>query len=246
MALRGDTRPLYLQAAAAIRNLIAEEGLTTGARLPTEHALGASLGISRSTVREALRALEREGMVASRQGAGTFLVEQTRGLRSSLATLRSTTALIRDAGFEPGSRLVAITVDRPDSAVAEALAVPIDASVVLLDRVRTADGQPLCFVHDVFPGDQELVDAYRAEAPDSLLDFLGRHQGAEVMLSYCEIRAAGALGNVARAFDVEEGTAVLQLDQHHVTREGTPVLLSRSYWRTQDFAFHLVRRMAAA
>jgi len=68
-----DRRPLYVQAIDALTNMIETGQLKTGAQLPPEDELAKRLGISRSTLREALGHLESHGLIARRQGIGTFV-----------------------------------------------------------------------------------------------------------------------------------------------------------------------------
>jgi GntR family transcriptional regulator, transcriptional repressor for pyruvate dehydrogenase complex len=65
--------PLVEQAIERLREQITSGAWAVGARLPSETTLAAELGVGRSTVREAIRALASTGMVESRQGAGTFV-----------------------------------------------------------------------------------------------------------------------------------------------------------------------------
>lgn len=69
-----DQGPLYLRVARALRHEIVDGAYSTGARLPTEDELCRRFGVSRYTVREALRRLREDNVVASRQGAGTVVV----------------------------------------------------------------------------------------------------------------------------------------------------------------------------
>ncbi len=64
---------LYVQVEAWVRNLIRENALQAGDQLPTEADLCNKFKVSRSTVREAISRLEREGMVIRIRGKGTFL-----------------------------------------------------------------------------------------------------------------------------------------------------------------------------
>ncbi|NJP45907.1 FadR/GntR family transcriptional regulator [Actinacidiphila epipremni] len=66
--------PLVEQATEHLREQIVAGRWPVGTRLPGETALAASLGVGRSTVREAVRALAGAGLVTSRQGAGVFVV----------------------------------------------------------------------------------------------------------------------------------------------------------------------------
>lgn len=68
-----DTRRLYQRIADQIRSLIDEGRFADGERLPPERDLAQQLGVSRPSVREALIALEIEGIVEVRMGAGVFV-----------------------------------------------------------------------------------------------------------------------------------------------------------------------------
>jgi len=68
--------PLYRQVVEAIRSEIQSGLYPAGELLPTESELRTRFGVSRHTVREALRQLRDEGLVASRQGAGTTVLTQ--------------------------------------------------------------------------------------------------------------------------------------------------------------------------
>jgi GntR family transcriptional repressor for pyruvate dehydrogenase complex len=68
-----DSRRLYLQIAEKLRDLIAQPEFAPNGRLPPERALAETLGVSRPSVREALVALELEGLVEIRMGSGVYL-----------------------------------------------------------------------------------------------------------------------------------------------------------------------------
>jgi GntR family transcriptional regulator, transcriptional repressor for pyruvate dehydrogenase complex len=60
----------------AIQRMVGEGGWTKGSKLPTEQDLGRQLGVGRSTIREALRVLGHLGVVESRAGLGTYVVNR--------------------------------------------------------------------------------------------------------------------------------------------------------------------------
>ena len=65
------SRPLYHKIALTLERMIAN--LPAGAFLPSEPQLAKKLGVSRATLREAMRPLEARGMIVRRQGVGTYL-----------------------------------------------------------------------------------------------------------------------------------------------------------------------------
>ncbi|MET3697288.1 DNA-binding FadR family transcriptional regulator [Bacillus oleivorans] len=64
---------VYIEIVERLRDMIAKDGLGSGDRIPSERELSETLGYGRSSVREALRALELLGLIETRRGEGTFI-----------------------------------------------------------------------------------------------------------------------------------------------------------------------------
>ena len=71
-----ENKTLAERAVDGIMRLIRERGYGAGEKLPNEYELSAQLGVSRNTIREALRALASRNVVDIRQGAGTFISQK--------------------------------------------------------------------------------------------------------------------------------------------------------------------------
>ena len=82
-----DNRRLYQQIADQIRTFIDKGNYTPGARLPPERDLAQQLGVSRPSVREALIALEIEGSVEVRMGAGVYVCSVAQRKPQALSTM---------------------------------------------------------------------------------------------------------------------------------------------------------------
>lgn len=80
-----ETARLYEQIVAQIEKRILTGRLRYGDRLPTERALAVQFRVSRTAVREAIKALREKGLVQSQPGRGTFITDGTaRAVRDSL------------------------------------------------------------------------------------------------------------------------------------------------------------------
>jgi GntR family transcriptional regulator, transcriptional repressor for pyruvate dehydrogenase complex len=79
---------LYETVIDSLARWVTSQGLRSGAQLPTERVLEAKLGVSRPVVREAFRVLESNGIIASRQGGGRFLLQNDIPTSDALRSIR--------------------------------------------------------------------------------------------------------------------------------------------------------------
>ncbi|MFV2061976.1 MAG: GntR family transcriptional regulator [Chloroflexota bacterium] len=111
-----------------------------GDRLPSERTLSRRWKAARMTVRNATDALVAEGLVARRQGSGTYVLPAP--VVRSLG-LTSFTQDMRDRGLVPGSRLLEFEIERADGATAARLRIPVGDSVHRFTRLRLGSGEPM-------------------------------------------------------------------------------------------------------
>jgi GntR family transcriptional regulator len=96
MLLRVDPRssePLFEQLVYQVKRAVAEGGLAPGARLPSVRELAKQLAINPNTVVRAIEALERDGVIVRRQGAGCFVSDKASTRGSELAARERTRRL---------------------------------------------------------------------------------------------------------------------------------------------------------
>jgi GntR family transcriptional regulator len=157
----GRKGAIYQRIADDLLERIGAGEFPPGTKLPTEHQLMEQYGASSTTVRQAVKALATGGVVETRHGAGSFVVE--RKLLSIYAThtedldrRRGITAQdawssdVLDAGRQPHQRFECLNVPaRPD--VAEVLGVEPDEALVMRRCWRSVDGTPASIETGLFP-----------------------------------------------------------------------------------------------
>jgi GntR family transcriptional regulator len=132
------SRPKGEQLRQLLDELIA--GLGTGALLPSERVLAERYGVARMTVRKQLDRLVGEGAAYRIPGRGTFVAEPRVVYADALKGFSED---IRARGMVPGGRELAQALVTADAALAAALERPPGTPLVLIHRVRTADGVPI-------------------------------------------------------------------------------------------------------
>jgi GntR family phosphonate transport system transcriptional regulator len=132
---------LWRQVADQIRQSVLT-GMAANERLPAEAELATRFGVNRHTVRAAIAALEKEGILRAEQGRGTFLNESKR-LRYPIGQrTRFSSGLENQAQTRSGKLLSSETLPAPPR-VSTALSLPPQAPVIELLTVSTADGVPI-------------------------------------------------------------------------------------------------------
>ncbi len=167
-----STRPLWQQVLDDLERRI-EDGDISG-RFPTDKELTEQYGVSRHTVREAVRRLRARGLVDRHRGRGSFLNEAR--LTQPLGGLYSLFRAVEDRGLEQRSEVLALEVAR-DPAVAARLDLPPRSEMVRLERLRYAGEEPLALDSVWLPRDIGRhildVDLTRTALYDELLSRAG-------------------------------------------------------------------------
>lgn len=240
--VKTDPRPLYLLVKDKLLELINNDYYEKGSKLPSEFELAKSFGVSRPTLRETLRVLEEENILVRRHGIGTFINDNTQTIKSGIEQLLSVTESIEQLHLTAGTVLVSVSVEEADTKDKEKLAMTCEESVVKVERIRTADSEPVVFCVDkiVKTGNVNYEQFYKVE--NSLFDFL--QDNYKIKITYAVSQIIPVLSNykLAKALNIPARTPILLLDQIHYTEDNKPVLYSKNYFRADRFSFHVVRK----
>jgi GntR family transcriptional regulator len=226
-----------------LRQRIDQGRFPAGTRLPAEPDLAAELRVSRATLREALRALEEEGLLRRRQGSGTYVAERPR-MANSLDVNFGVTQAISAAGMRAGTARARHWVEPASVGEAARLELEPGQDVLMIERVRTAEGKPVVLSRDVLPaglvGDRpEVVERMLR---GSLYEVLERELGVVVHHGVARFRPVRADRAVAGQLGVSRGELLLYLWQVDYAEDGAAVLSSHEFHLADAFDFSVVRR----
>jgi GntR family transcriptional regulator len=214
-----------------------------GERLPSEPDLARRLGVSRATLREAMRTFETQGLIRRQQGVGTFVLRPTNILDSGLEVLESIETLAKRIGLEVSLGEFKISSRQPSQEECDALGIDSEAQVTHISRVILAEGRPAAYLIDVLPQDVLSPEELDGDFSGSVLDMLIERGNPRLVSSNCEIGAVAASSEVARALNIQRGDALLRFISRLYSADGRPIDYSFSYFLPGYFRFHVVREL---
>ena len=213
-----------------------------GQRLTSEPELAKQMGVSRATLREAMRTFETQGVIRRRQGSGTYVVGKVPVIDSGLEVLESIDTMAQRMNLAISVGELHIEVIGADEDTARQLDVSQGAHLIQVRRVISADGRPVAYLvdtlsHDVLkPGD--MPESFTG----SVLDFM-LARGDHLTTSRAAISATNATAEVAKALEIQRGDVLLQFISKIYTAEGNVVDYTISYFIPGYFNFHVVRKI---
>ena len=236
-----DTRPLYVRAERALSQLL--NASDPGEQLPPEPKLAHMLGISRSTLREALRSFERQGLITRRRGIGTFVSRSRQIIESNLETLESIDSLARRMGLECVTRDLEVKEESSSAEIAGHLGIAEDSPVISISRIKVAQGQAVAYMHDVFPATLVDIQTIRAKFKGSAIDFLLEQGIPKLSYAWTNISATQAGSRIGGKLGIDPHCVLLLLEEIVYSEENVTVEYSRNYFVPEYFNFHLMRRI---
>jgi GntR family transcriptional regulator len=237
----GSEWPLYAAVYDEILRLISDGIYPVGSQLVGEPEFAKQLGVSRVVLREAIRALEVDGILIKRAGIGTFVNEPYPVIESTLTTNYGMTEIIENGGLEAGTSSISITDEILDVKYAERLDQPVGTSVRKIERVRTAAGRPVALTVDYVPVATCRTSCKELAEGGSLYDLL-ESWGISVKSGYARIIPTKAGHHLGKALRISAESIVLLIEQVDCDADGHVVMFSEEYHIRTAFRF-LVRRV---
>jgi GntR family transcriptional regulator len=238
-----DRRTRVLQVHEELLELIRRDALEPGERFPSEAELSERFGVSRGTVREALKLMEQDGILHVYHGRGRFLAAAA-ALHVSRPVTRfeSVTEMLASRGYVLDIRVVSVGITRPTPEEAADWGLCPDEELVHLERVRLYKGEVIVVSVNSFCasllGDQDVTEV---DFSTSLMEWL-EQRGSGPVSSAAEIRATALPARFAALPEVDDQQPWLLIVEECVERSGAFVLHSEDYHRGDFVSFHVLRR----
>lgn len=232
-------KPIYIQIHNKMRQLIEEGKWQVGERIPSERDLAKTFNVSRMTLRQAIQTLVDEGILERKIGSGTFVSSQK--VQERMTGIESFTETMLSQGRKPTSNTVSYHVKPASISETEQLQLEDETLVLRMERVRYADGIPICFEVATIP--YHLIESLgKKEITSSLYKTLEEKKEIHVGKAEQTISAMLASERIAEFLDIKRGEAILQLKQITYSRNGIPFEYVRTQYVAERFEFYLEKQ----
>jgi len=229
--------PNYIKIHDALKEEVEKAIWKIGERLPSERDLADRFEVSRMTARQAITSLVEEGILERRVGSGTYVA--SRRVREKMRGTTSFTEIISAQGKRPSSKVLSYIKTLPNEVEAEKLGISKKESIIRMERVRFADGLPICFEVASIP--YELVQSFDKKAITSNFFKTLRANGFEIGHSEQVISAKKVSREIASQLDMKAGEAILALNQVSYLEDGQAFEYVLSQYAADRFEFYLER-----
>lgn len=238
MLQRSSPVPLYQQLKLLLADRIKRGEWKPGELIPGEHELQAIHRLSRTTVRQALQELEREGFVTRHRGRGTF-VAQPRAAPEPAGPRFSIHERLLAQGIHPSWQVLSVDEEPASPEVAERLHIAVGTPLLCIRRLRLADERPLGYLEARVPMD--LIGAFdpASLATGGSLNYLRRKGLLRGGSAERNVNADAATAREAELLGVDPGAPVLRIQRLTLDAEGRPIEECFSAYVGERFRYHL-------
>lgn len=236
----GKTIPRYLQLAGELREGIMSGRYSNGTQFPTETTLCEQYDVSRFTVREALKRLQAEGLIARKRGSGTVVqpvAARNGALHQPLSNVGELLQYARGSAVIYKSK----GKGRLPTVIAEQITSDTRGTWTVFSGVRQRgfDEPPIAKTDVYFP--ERLEEAIRRldlnASPRPLFSQIEALAGLSAAIVTQDIQAVAADSEIADALGIEEGAPVLWILRCYIDKEGKVFEISVSHHPGDRFAY---------
>nr|WP_309099017.1 GntR family transcriptional regulator [Fredinandcohnia onubensis] len=232
----GTFIPLYYQLKEIIEKKIETGEWKPGDKIPSENDLRTTYNVSRNTVQKALNDLVTEGLLERIQGRGTFISKPK--IEQSLTSFYSFSKVMEKKGMNPKDILLNLDILTVPNKIAKELQINVEEKVVTLQRIRTANKEPIILETSYIPS--KLVPGLRLEdiEASSLYGLLENKYEIIVSKAVEAFEPVLASKEESKYLQIEEGAPCLLLDRTAYDIQGNPVEFCRSIVRGDRCRFY--------
>lgn len=246
--MRIRRKALYLEVIDLIMERITQGKYPPGLKLPSEEQLAREFGVSRVSLREALRVLAEDGVIIRRHGNGTFIRNQKTMPVQDLSTILTISTMFKRAGLEHQVVKAHHRKIPANQRIAEKLQMNPGEEVWEIERLRAISGKPVMYSFDYFPaslvpsgGEERIKDYFFAT-----YCFLFEVCRQKIDQGRCNLRPLLADEKLQEIMKLPRNTPIMYIETVDLNPERKPIAYAREYYCADFFDFQVNLRRGGA
>jgi GntR family transcriptional regulator len=233
--------PLYYQ----LKQILLEQmkHAEVGELIPTETELCSIFNISRPTVRQAINELVTEGFLYRLKGKGTF-ISRPKISQDFMMVLESFNDEMKEKGLTPKTKVLQFQLEKASEIVAEKLQINEGSEVVILERLRSTNDEPIVLVDTHLPSSMVQDILSKDLESESLYKIIERDYGYEISRAIRTIEPSIAGEYEAKLLGIKKGVPVQYIETVAYLDTGQPIEYSIAKYRgdRSTFSFELTKK----
>jgi len=231
-----SVRPLYAQIKEIIKQRILDGDYVAHERLPSESEMKKLFGVSRITVRQALRDLHSEGLVFSVQGKGTFVSRPK--VVQDIQRLQGFGEAMSPQGYETSARVIGLQEVKASTDVANALNLTRSEQVMELIRIRYINQEPISLDKSFFP----LEIGKKLQGKDLTQDIFPMLENQfDEGIGHADLKVEATIADedLSRNLNVDQGSSILRIQRLVFSETGKPIDFEYLSYRGDAFQYQI-------
>lgn len=243
-SFKNSRESLSSQTKRAILDGIMADGFAREGKIPSEIELCEMYGVSRATVRSALRSLEDDGVITTKHGVGSFVnYVATSSMRMRIDMAKGFFDLISSSGHIPSIASSSFHEEIIPDEMRRNLMLPDNSKALVLKRLFLADGMPALVSFDYMPLCNMREVPQSPEIKDSILELSRAYLTSVAYYSNTEISTSEPTENLNGVLDARK--TLLKLRELHYNKNNEPIAFTVTYINDDIIRFQVRRRFLA-
>ena len=246
MALQGDlsmNKSVFFQTKCRLLELInSREVFVHGNQLYSEEELSQQLGVSRTTVREVLASLSKEGIISKKHGVGNFVHHSALGAKMRIEQTRDFAQLIEEGGYQVSTeKLDAGSFLGATAEIAQKLALVTGDRVFFSKCIFCAGQAPAIYCKIYLPA-EKLLSTPSIEMEQNIFVFLKRNFDEEIAHTIVNLMSKNATASIAKMFNLQVGDALLYFEESYYNLQDEVICYSEIYFNPAIMELSMLRK----
>ncbi|OKL42991.1 GntR family transcriptional regulator [Pseudovibrio exalbescens] len=230
-------KPLYLDISDQLIEKIKNGDWPTGAIVPTEAELQEEFGVSRVTIRKAMKVLVEADLLYRVRGSGTYV--KAPKVQHNAFQLTGFIEEISAQGKTPSSRILTFELIESDALIAQKLQLEVGEQVYSIRRLRLIEDTPEILEHTYMPL-SFFPDLSIQAMQHSKYEYIEKEKGLTIRLSRQEVHPVLLDAEIAQKLEAQVGDPVIRVDSVGELDDGRPFEFTIHYFRVKQYSFNFV------